>query len=601
MTTLEQALEYLSWGWSIFPLKPRSKEPAVALAPYLSGELRLSPNDARQVWADGRDYGIGIVCGLPSKLLVIDVDPRNGGDLAAVAESISGMVGRVRTGGGGVHWYLQDHSDVRKGKTAWPGVDRQANGSYVCAPPSIHPGTGQRWEWDVKPYEGYHADTSGRNEVPTWVLESAPRPTAEAPGEGKRWVADILLNPEACRIGSQEETLSKLCWYAARHWEQDVAASILFAWLCRVPQRANDPWEYDHLTAKLERAYENYEPESTWYAHLVDDIAASTIKGLLTTAKDFAATQPEVIDWIVPRFVSPGEWTEIIGLMKSGKSTLLYWMIHAMLYGHDFLGEKPKAGSVVLYTEQDRNSLRATLGRGQLLEAEGLHILRPSQTRTLSWTKVIPGLIEAAVDIGSKVIVIDTLNTLAGVVDGNEESEAQRVLQPALLAKEAGVALVFSRHSNKNAASLASLGLAGRGSGQFTGAMDTVCVLASPHGEASSYRKLFIGGRLIDHDTLHLKYEHGHHEIDPDGEPVSDFEKQRDAERGENEAKIMKALIAQPMNVSDLVKATGLSETTVRRRLNLADDVEMFLHEGKKLWRPCLKKTERNNDGNGTD
>jgi len=94
-------------------------------------------------WGSSTPCGIGIITGRPSGLVVADVDPRNGGvdpnDLGA----------RVRTGGGGVHFYFDLPADMlepRCGPSSRPGIDRKAGGGYVVAPPSVHP-NGQRYAW----------------------------------------------------------------------------------------------------------------------------------------------------------------------------------------------------------------------------------------------------------------------------------------------------------------------------------------------------------------------------------------------------------------------------------------------------------------------
>lgn len=148
MTTLDYALEYISRGWSVFPL--RLKRPVVTLAPFLSGEQRMSEAKARLVWGPDSDLGIGIVCGAPSGLVVCDVDVRNGGDVEAVRAMLPTWSYEAVTGGGGAHFYLcvesQYAGTIRKGKSSIPGVDRIGHGGFACAPPTIH-ASGKAYRW----------------------------------------------------------------------------------------------------------------------------------------------------------------------------------------------------------------------------------------------------------------------------------------------------------------------------------------------------------------------------------------------------------------------------------------------------------------------
>jgi hypothetical protein len=80
--------------------------------------------------------------GAISDLVVMDIDPRNGGclvpDLMPPTEAVA-------TGGGGWHLlYRHPGGYIPSRKLpGHPGVDVKADGGYVVAPPSVHPGTGR--------------------------------------------------------------------------------------------------------------------------------------------------------------------------------------------------------------------------------------------------------------------------------------------------------------------------------------------------------------------------------------------------------------------------------------------------------------------------
>lgn len=105
-TCLAAALDYLGRGFSIIPLAPRSKQPAVKIVPYLSGEKRMSEAAARLHGSTHPDHGIAIVTGTPSGVVVIDCDPRNeGNNEETLRDCPSGLV--AQTGGGGLHVFVQ--------------------------------------------------------------------------------------------------------------------------------------------------------------------------------------------------------------------------------------------------------------------------------------------------------------------------------------------------------------------------------------------------------------------------------------------------------------------------------------------------------------
>jgi hypothetical protein len=84
---------------------------------------------------------LAIRTGTVADLAVIDIDPRNGGQLDP---RLMPPTRCVATGSGGWHLYYRHPGGRLAAKLAGhPGVDIKADGGYVVAPPSIHPGTGQ--------------------------------------------------------------------------------------------------------------------------------------------------------------------------------------------------------------------------------------------------------------------------------------------------------------------------------------------------------------------------------------------------------------------------------------------------------------------------
>lgn len=156
--------------WPVFPLLPRGKDPLIPKARGGNGFLDATLNleTIKAWWSRWPNANVGIACDDRSALLVVDVDPRNGGD-ASLAElearygelpsTITGL-----TGGGGQHYVYRRPAGVNlRGKLA-EGIDIKHNG-YIVAPPSIHP-NGRAYGWDAarRPLETELA------ELPSWVL-----------------------------------------------------------------------------------------------------------------------------------------------------------------------------------------------------------------------------------------------------------------------------------------------------------------------------------------------------------------------------------------------------------------------------------------------
>ncbi|MCC6344274.1 MAG: bifunctional DNA primase/polymerase [Bryobacterales bacterium] len=160
---LESALEYAHLGLSVIPLHGKR--------PYFENWYDVATRDENTIqhwWTQNHNDNIGIVTGIKSQVFVVDVDPRNGGE-----DSIDTLFTRhgrfpttweAMTGSGGRHYYFRMPAFPVGNVVGFaPGIDIKGTGGQVVAPPSIHPDTGKRYEWD------------GLNDIQDEPLAEAPR------------------------------------------------------------------------------------------------------------------------------------------------------------------------------------------------------------------------------------------------------------------------------------------------------------------------------------------------------------------------------------------------------------------------------------------
>lgn len=156
-----EAQRYAARGWRVLPLRhaadgrcscgnPRGISEhdykQGGKHPLITGWEKEATTDWAQVakwWRDNPKSNIGIATGEASGIIVLDVDPDNGGlDSLTALEKEHGQLPqtyRVETGSGGIHFYF-----------AWPGfnpknsagklgegLDIRADGGQVVAPPSV--------------------------------------------------------------------------------------------------------------------------------------------------------------------------------------------------------------------------------------------------------------------------------------------------------------------------------------------------------------------------------------------------------------------------------------------------------------------------------
>ena len=154
------ALDYAKRGWSVFPLHTSIKGKcscgnpdctSVGKHPRTKNGYKDASQDEdviRDWWDTYPNANIGIVTGADSGIIVLDIDPQNGGEdsLKKLRKENGELQNTVKvvTGGGGEHMYFQHPEDGTKiGNRAglgseYPGLDIRGGGGYVVAPPSKH-------------------------------------------------------------------------------------------------------------------------------------------------------------------------------------------------------------------------------------------------------------------------------------------------------------------------------------------------------------------------------------------------------------------------------------------------------------------------------
>jgi putative DNA primase/helicase len=183
------AMTYTAHGWPVLPVHgvragrctcgrvgcdTPGKHPRLARWP------ELATTDAAVIarwWSWWPDANVGLATG--SGLLVLDVDPRHGGDASlADLERQHGALPdtpRALTGGGGTHYLLQIDRPIGNKIAIAPGLDLRGDGGFIVAPPSRH-ASGTVYRWDVTA----HPDETPLAPAPRWLLDLCASPRARA-------------------------------------------------------------------------------------------------------------------------------------------------------------------------------------------------------------------------------------------------------------------------------------------------------------------------------------------------------------------------------------------------------------------------------------
>jgi Bifunctional DNA primase/polymerase, N-terminal/Primase C terminal 1 (PriCT-1) len=231
MSVAAAAAEFLKRCWSVLPVRAHDKRPLIAWEPLQSA--RPSAGDLNDWFRRWPDANIGIVTGEISNLIVVDVDPKHGGEhsLERLQQRFGSLPSTVEseTGGGGRHLYFAHPGIVCRNRAGLAqGIDLRGDGGYVVAPPSVHP-SGRRYVWAF----GRSPAEMSLAPLPRWLM---------APGGVRvgRSLADWRrLAREGVTEGQRNSTLASLAGHLLWHGvDPAVTLELLLAWnrgRCRPP------------------------------------------------------------------------------------------------------------------------------------------------------------------------------------------------------------------------------------------------------------------------------------------------------------------------------------------------------------------------------
>lgn len=224
--TLAAALQYAHYHWSVIPIRARDKRP---LTKWLEYQQRLATKNEIKAWYQRwTTANVGIVTGAISGLVVLDIDPRHGGEQSlAQWEAAHGPLPasvEARTGGGGRHVYFKHPGSIVHNRVGIvPGIDLRGDGGCVVAPPSIHR-SGNAYAW----VSGHEPDKIAAAELPEWLL-GLLRGDAKNPGHSLEHWRQLVT--EGVAEGMRNNTIASLSGHLFWHGiDADVVIELLSCW-----------------------------------------------------------------------------------------------------------------------------------------------------------------------------------------------------------------------------------------------------------------------------------------------------------------------------------------------------------------------------------
>lgn len=327
---------YIGRGWPVFPvhglidasnctcgdpscaLSNRGKHPATAHGHL---DATLDPEQIESLWSDLVTRNIAIATGQVAHLVVVDIDPRNGGleawqEFEDAYPDVDFKTHRITTGGGGFHYYYWTDVPTPTMPNLLRGVDLKADGGYVLAPPSTHISGGI--------YATVQPAPAVLSPVPEPVLEiikTGNRPTGlkhtpagrvSSAGMTAARQREIMDDPSLLGPGERDTFFA----FTARDLRRaDVsfhdAVRTLGDIYDRMSNPGDDSFTPEQMLAKVERAFATIDPEPTREnLKLAQGIIASTFRSVEDATADETSVEPadnEIVANLLDSFAKPKE------------------------------------------------------------------------------------------------------------------------------------------------------------------------------------------------------------------------------------------------------------------------------------------------------
>lgn len=502
-------------GYAVFPLhSPASGKPcdcndlkcdSPAKHPRTKHGLADATTDTEKIgqwWGMWPHANIGVATGPDSGLVVLDIDPRHGGDeelvrLMRLNEPLPDGPA-YETGSGGSHyWFRHPGFKITSRNGVGPGIDVKGDGGYVIVPPSIH-ATGGSYEW----YQDCEIDRP-LPEIPAWVMSLMQRGDT-----GHNGTAPI---PEDVAT-DRNNTLTSL---AGTLRNRGLGEAAIFKLLMALNETWNNPLDAVEV-GKIAASICRYEAGVANPTIIIDTGPARTDRKLKSniyvpvpyTAVDLLGRDLGDVRMVVDGLLPEG-LAILAGKPKLGKSFMAVGIGIAIALGGITMGEIPVDDGEVLVLALEDNERRLRKRLIGLLGDDAPPARLYMETR---WPREDEGGV-AVLDswLGlhpdCRLVVIDTLAKFRPKgVDAKYSGDYAAIEGLQELAGKHGICILLITHYRKQFSDdwldnvTGTLGIAG--------AADTVLGLERPRGTAGQASAiLHVTGRDIEEKDYALKMD----------------------------------------------------------------------------------------------
>ena len=464
----------------IFPLIPREKKPLQENGFYNATD---DPFVIKEYWKRWPNANIGF---RTKGIIVVDVDcHKDGEDGRETLWDWQKEYGTLpdtwicKTPTGGEHYYFRSENPLlTKAEGVGPGIDYRGPSGYVLLPPSIHPDTGTRYEWDA----GHMPNETPLSDLPEWLLEKLLKATAN---ENQNTPHEI---PEKIPHGSRNK---ELFYYACSLRGKGLTAQEMLPSMLELNKRCDPALKESEVKQICESACRYARGERN------KPKEQAPVKTTYN-AKPASEFGKQVIDFIWYPYIVKREVNTWMASGGTGKTIALCLVAAYVSKGLAFPGDykPPHPANVLFISSEDTGELL----RDRLIKCNAdlrrIYILDCVDSIGLNFGERPQEFQEVLAQYNPALVVVDPLTAFLGDVNMDRRNCVRPVMQQlSAIAKAVDCAIILVSHVNKKSQE-SNLNNSASGSSDFVDAARSAVFLAFDESDDNS--------RLI----VHSKYNY---------------------------------------------------------------------------------------------
>lgn len=424
---MEFAQSYKDAGFSVIPLRPRSKIPAIKWEEY---QKRLPTKEEITQWfAEQPNCNIGLVTGEISGFVVVDLDGPEGFATGKRLRLTSPVC--VHTANGS-HLYFRWHESLKNSVKKLPGLDIRGDGGQVAAPPSLHP-NGKYYRWASSPLARHLLP-----DLPQSLLKELSQvPIALSAGNESGWIAKALGE---MKHGNIDDTLFRICSRLRADGYSDRDAHTLLQ-----PHALSAGATNSHLADKIANVWSRYPANVT--AQPVESKSESLSEFLKDTQK---------VEWICEPIIANKSIGFVAGLPETQKTWLLMDLAVELQRAGSWIGLMPTTQARVLFVDQERFKGETQRRFAAVVAAKGLQgmalpglFIKSGTAIKINDDRAYAVFREELLALRPDIVMVDSFGTFHTVPENNRMDMQVVLDRIKSLRDEVGCAFVFINHESK--------------------------------------------------------------------------------------------------------------------------------------------------------